>query len=198
MEKRITLDQGNLNPNFIGAWLIDKAICDDLIEYYEHNPGQQIKANSSVGLDQDIKDRNDISIFPKDIALEKNQIFKIYFQSLFECYKDYNHQWPFLASIVDQLDIGSFNIGKYKAGQHFQKVHCERSGLDSLHRLFAFMTYLNDVENGGYTYFNHYDLNIKPKKGLTIIWPAEWTHAHQGKVLESGVKYITTGWLNFK
>ena len=198
MQKRITLDQGNQNPNFIGAWEIDTSICDNLISYFEEKPSKQVQANSSRGINTEIKDRNDVSVHPKDIDLPKNQVLKVYFESLFKCYQDYNLQWPFLSSIVHQLNIGSFNIGKYKPGQHFQKIHCERSGLSSLHRLFAFMSYLNDVEDGGSTYFNHYDLYIKPKKGLTIIWPAEWTHAHQGMVLNSGLKYIITGWLNFK
>ena len=59
------------------------------------------------------------------------------------------------------------------------------------------MTYLNDVEEGGSTYFSHYDLEIKPQKGLTLIWPAEWTHAHRGNILTKGKKYIITGWINF-
>ena len=98
--------------------------------------------------------------------LPGNEIFKIYFGDLFKFYKDYNNQWPFLASIISSLEIGRFNIGKYSAGQHFQKIHTERANLGSLHRVLAFMTYLNDVEDGGSTYFSHYDLDIKPKKGL--------------------------------
>ena len=82
-------------------------------------------------------------------------------------------------------------------GQHFQKIHSERAELITLQRIFAFMTFLNDMKGGGSTYFNHYDLNIKPKKGLTLLWPAEWTHIHKGNVLKSGLKYIITGWLTF-
>ena len=59
------------------------------------------------------------------------------------------------------------------------------------------MTYLNDVEEGGSTYFSHYDLEIQPRKGLTLIWPAEWTHAHRGNILKEGSKYIITGWISF-
>ena len=33
--------------------------------------------------------------------------------------------------------------------------------------------------------------------GKTLIWPAEWTHAHMGDVLKSGTKYIITGWMHF-
>ena len=82
-------------------------------------------------------------------------------------------------------------------GSTFKK--CIPSGLDlgTLHRVLAWMTYLNDVDEGGETYFSHYGLNIKPRKGLTIIWPAEWTHAHKGNVLLGESKYMITGWLTF-
>ena len=59
------------------------------------------------------------------------------------------------------------------------------------------MTYLNDVPKDGETEFFHYGLKIKPEKGKTIIWPAEWTHAHRGNPTTVKEKYITTGWLSF-
>ena len=31
----------------------------------------------------------------------------------------------------------------------------------------------------------------------TLIWPAEWTHAHSGEILKFGKKYIITGWMCF-
>ena len=59
------------------------------------------------------------------------------------------------------------------------------------------MTYLNTVREGGSTYFNHYDLEIQPQKGLTLIWPADWTHTHRGLVSQTKEKYIITGWYSF-
>ena len=195
--KRSSLGKTNINPNFIGSWIIEPSLCDDIIKHYEKNEQKQKQGTTSEGIKLETKNRRDINLTPKELDLPENQIYKIYFESLFECYKDYNLQWPILSELVNNLDIGTFNIGKYMPGQHFQKIHCERTGLSTLHRLFAFMTYLNDVEEGGSTYFNHYDLDIKPKKGLTLIWPAEWTHSHKGNVLKTGVKYIITGWLTF-
>ena len=64
--------------------------------------------------------------------------------------------------------------------------------IDFLHLL----TYLNDDFEGGKTTFNHYDLDVKPVTGRTLIWPAEWTHAHHGQIITKGSKYIITGWLN--
>ena len=40
-------------------------------------------------------------------------------------------------------------------------------------------------------------IKVKPEKGKTLIWPAEWTHAHTGSILKSGKKYIITGWMHF-
>ena len=58
------------------------------------------------------------------------------------------------------------------------------------------MTYLNDIDNGGETEFLHYGKKFKPKTGKTIIWPAEWTHAHKGLPVEQE-KFIITGWMGF-
>ena len=196
MTKRLHLGNAKLSPHFIGSWEMDSSICDQIISYYDNHQEKQIQGSTTSGnINLETKNRIDISLSPKELSLKDNEIFNIYFKNLFEFYKDYNNQWPFLASIISKLEIGRFNIGKYHPGQHFQKVHTERASLGSLHRFLAFMTYLNDVEDGGSTYFSHYDLDIRPQKGLTIIWPAEWTHAHKGNVINSGCKYIITGWL---
>jgi|TARA_B110000483_G_scaffold106931_1_gene130495 prolyl 4-hydroxylase len=196
--KRVSLKESNLTPNFIGAWSMEPlSVCDDLIHYFETHKEDQNIGHTASGRNLDIKDRVDISITPKQINLPGNEVFNTYINSLFECYKDYLVEWPFLKSMGENIEIGAFNLGRYTKGQHFQGLHTERSGLDTLHRLFAWMTYLNDVEEGGETFFSHYGIKIKPKKGLTIIWPSEWTHAHKGNVLLEGEKYMITGWMNF-
>ena len=65
-------------------------------------------------------------------------------------------------------------------------------------RHLVFMTYLNSVDDGGETEFLHQNIKVKPKKGLTLIWPADWTHTHRGVVSPSQDKYILTGWYNLK
>ena len=196
--KKVSIDSVNKNPNFIGSWTIDPIlICDDLISYFELNTPKQKSGLVATGLNPDIKDSVDIMIKPNEIILPGNEAFKVYFDQLFECFKNYVEEWTFLNKISERLEIGSFNLQRYKPGQHFKKIHTERSSIENLHRIFAFMTYLNDVQEGGSTYFSHYDLEIQPTKGLTLIWPAEWTHAHRGNILKQGTKYIITGWINF-
>jgi prolyl 4-hydroxylase len=196
--ERVVFNNANINPNFIGSWNLEPLdICNEIVSYFELNVSKQKKGKTIGGLNQDIKKSVDINISPDEIKLPKNQVFNSYLDALFTCHKDYILQWPFLGSFLNRVEIGSFNIQRYQAGEHFQQIHSERTSIESLHRIFAWMTYLNDVDDGGTTYFSHYDLEIKPRKGLTLIWPAEWTHAHKGNVLHSGSKYIITGWMDF-
>ena len=58
------------------------------------------------------------------------------------------------------------------------------------------MTYLNDVTDGGETEWAYQDTKIKPKKGLSVIWPSEFTHMHRGVPSKTQEKYIVTGWFN--
>lgn len=198
--KRVELRSGEApqNPHFIGAWRLDPpSICDDIVSYFENNPALHRAGATAGGTDLAVKNSTDIIIHPADLKKPDNDIFGRYIDALFDCYTDYLEQWPFAGTFLSRVDIGSFNIQRYMPGGHFQRLHTERASLSSLHRVFAWMTYLNDVEDGGETYFPHYDLGIRPEAGKTLIWPAEWTHAHAGQVLNAGVKYIITGWMHF-
>ena len=196
--KKAELNFQKQSPNFIGSWFMEPtSLCDELIEHFESNFSRHSSGKTGSGSNLEIKDSTDMVIKPKELTLPENEYFLRYFDELNLCNKQYIEQWPFLNCISSNLEIGRFNLQRYLPGQHFKKIHTERSSLETLHRVFAFMTYLNDVDDGGSTYFSHYDLEVKPQKGLTMIWPAEWTHAHRGNILKSGVKYIITGWINF-
>ena len=184
--------------HFIGSWnLENNNLCNEIIKFFENNKNLQEQGVTSAGKDLKAKSTTDISVTPNDLKNPKFEILKQYINELHKCYLDYLDQWPFLKSMLNKIDVGRFNIQKYSQGDHFAKLHSERTSLNTLHRLFAWMTYLNDVNDGGETKFGHYGINVKPEAGKTLIWPAEWTHAHTGAVLNSGEKYIVTGWMHF-
>lgn len=186
----------NNNPNFIGIFQIDTSLCDKIIDFFNENKSLQSKGEVINGVDETKKKSVDIAVNPKDLSKPDYQYLKIYFDHLFNCYSEYRAQWPFLNEVFEKVDIGSFNIQMYPPGGHFSKLHSERTSIKTLHRLFAFMTYLNDDFEDGETQFEHYSLSVKPEIGKTLIWPAEWTHAHKGNEVNNGSKYIITGWLN--
>jgi len=197
MMQRIETSTSSNTPNFIGSWILkDTDMCDEIVNFFEANPSDQGIGAIGGGIDESQKKTTDIPIKPKQLEQEKYKIFNTYINNVVNCFKDYKEQWPFLNTIKG-MEIGTFNLQKYSPGGHFSAVHTERASSSTMHRVLAFMTYLNDVEEGGETSFHYYDINVQPKKGKTIIWPAEWTHAHSGGVVKQGCKYIVTGWIQF-
>lgn len=195
-------EESNLiKSNFIGSWYSSNdKIFDDLIDYFEINSHLHRQGMMGGGrIDHQNKKTTDITINPIDIEKKNNLIFRDYFSILFDCYNNYKKEWPFVAEKFQCVDIPSFNLQRYLPGDHFSKLHTERSAVPNMHRIFAWMTYLNNVseEAEGCTYFSHFGIKIKPEKGKTLIWPAEWTHAHLGETLKKEKKYIITGWMCF-
>ena len=90
-----------------------------------------------------------------------------------------------------------YNIQYYKPKAGFKQWHSERSLPKNSKRLLVFMTYLNDVEDGG-TEFKYQNITSPAKKGLTLLWPVDWTHTHRGQISKTNEKYIVTGWLSFE
>ena len=59
------------------------------------------------------------------------------------------------------------------------------------------MTYLTTIKDGGGTMFTQQDVITPSIAGLTVIWPAGWTHYHHGIPAPLETKYIITGWCCF-
>ena len=194
------LDEKSDNINFVGLWNISNdKLCDTIIDFFEKNVHLHSQGAIDSGINLAEKKTTDLTIDPVDLQNKNYSVFNDYFEQLFLCYNDYKKQWPFINENIKILDIPSFNVQRYLSGEHFSKMHAERSSTSTSHRVFAWMTYLNDLDEnaGGCTYFQHFGIKVKPEKGKTLIWPAEWTHAHSGEVLNHGKKYIITGWLCF-
>ena len=197
--RRAPLEAGVPGIHFVGSWdLEDNGLCDRLVAYFEGNAGAQKPGFAGAGfVDTSVKQSRDITVMPKDMAKPENRIFGEYFQQLNQCFWDYLDQWRFLKTFLETAHIGNFNIQKYNDGDHFAGLHSERTALSHAHRVLVWMTYLNDVAAGGETEFPHFGLRVRPARGKTLIWPAEWTHAHRGCKVEQGPKYIITGWMHF-
>jgi hypothetical protein len=200
--ERINIIENELDKkketHFVGAWNIkNDNLCKEIIRYFDENKKLQKNGATASGTNYTNKKTTDISINPNDLKNDKYKCFNSYIDELYKCFIDYQLQWPFLKKMVKNVDIGSFNVQKYSKGDHFSQIHTERADLKTSNRLFAWMTYLDSVEDGGTTNFLHYGIKIKPEIGKTLIWPAEWTHAHSGEILNSGEKHIITGWMNF-
>ena len=180
--------------SFIGGWIIDDiSICDNLIEYFENKPNKHegyIIDGNKESVIKSVKD----SI---DLALPRNEkIVKDYLVQLENILNLYKKKYPRCNNTSSWAITENINMQKYNPGGGYFNWHSERLGPNS-DRHLVFMTYLNDVTDQGETEFDHQKIKVPPRKGLTLIWPADWTHFHRGITSPSQTKYIITGWYNF-
>lgn len=183
-----TTFEGDFEP-YIGAWTIDPAVCDRMIEAYEavadksvfdENRGYHRLTNKLIDVD----------------------VHKEYMKWVHDCFSRYKkrYKWCDLQHTRPWFVAQPYNIQKYEPDFSYKKWHIEDPGPreGKLQRHLTFMTYLNDIEEGGETEFLCQDLDVQPKKGLTLIWPAGWTHPHRGRPAPNETKYIATGWAVFE
>jgi len=177
--------------SFIGGWYIPKKVCANLINFFEKNKHRQVDGTCGGKVQKHKKDSTDISLSPTDSALDE------YLNYLQKCLELYNNKYPETDSLYDKYNIykEGINIQKYLPGQGFKIWHCERRTGGFSTRCLVFMTYLNDVKDGG-TEFKYQKIKTQAKEGLTLIWPSDFTHVHRG-VIANETKYVITGWYNF-
>ena len=166
----------------------DMSICDGLIEYHNNNIEYK-NMGKSIGANE-MKKSTDVTVFPAS----QNPFVLMYKKLLFGYVREYNASYD---NPLAELTIADgFNIQHYKPGEGYLNWHSERSVHLTHQRALTFMTYLNDVEDGGGTEFKYHGLRHNAKKGKTLIWPSDFTHTHRGQKSETQEKYITTGWFN--
>lgn len=180
--------------NFIfSEYLNDISICDKLINYYNNSEKFIGKIGNGHTVDVSIKDSTDCHLDPN------NQLFKNYIDQLIFVVNLYKEKFAFCDRYSPWGITEHINIQHYAPTQGFKSWHTERVGatFPNCFRHLVFMTYLNDVTDEGETEFFYQNIKFKPRKGLTLIWPADWTYTHRGVPSQTQEKYIITGWFSF-
>ena len=184
----------NTLNNFMHATYIDSSLCDYLIELHENNPNKTQGTINNGTVNTYVKNSEDTKYIPNSTDIQP------YINALRVSAKNYIDIYPMCNEGAPWSIFDVVNIQKYPVKEGgFLEWHTERSssrGMSSTRHL-VFMTYLNDIVDGGETEWFHQRLKIKPEKGLTVIWPADWTFTHRGLPSLTQVKYVITGWFNF-
>ena len=133
-----------------------------------------------------------------DVTLGRSDLGTRYLRTLRRVAEHYVEQYPWCGKLVPWDVLEPIGIQHYAPGGGYKVWHFERdnSSEQITRRHLAFMTYLNDVTDGGGTEFFHQKLTIRAQRGLTLIWPAEWNFTHRGQVSVTEDKYIVTGWFS--
>jgi hypothetical protein len=181
----------NTLNNFIAGWYINPDVCDSIINVYKNS--NKVDGHLGGRVNKNLKDS-------KDVILDINDLSITYYpQQLLKCSDEYFKLYPYVNAYGSCGIAEKVQIQKYAPGGGFHVWHTERSGIlpPFVTRHMVFMTYLNDIDDMGETEFYHQKLKIKPEKGLTLIWPTDWTFTHRGISSPTQEKYVITGWFSY-
>ncbi len=187
-----------ISKDFIkGYYLDDLNICDRFIDYFNNNKelhGAGFVYGEKLINDKKQKESTDINL---NITDDKNKcdVLIDYEQELIKAIDKYKDEFPSIEYGARWGIFEHLNIQYYKPGQGFKSWHCERNQKNN-NRMLVWMTYLNDVDDGG-TEFLHQKYSSPAKKGLTLFWPVDWTYTHRGIISNTKDKYIVTGWFSY-
>lgn len=178
--------------SFIQGWYMSESICDDVINFF--NDRKEYWSNGTIGnkVETDKKKSTDLYVSMNEMS----ESIISYREQLQWCLERYVKIYPELMKSAYFNINSDFNIQHYNVNEGFNYYHFERSDIFACLRNLVFMTYLNDVEDGG-TQFKYQNLITPAKKGLTIIWPTDFTHTHRGVISQTKEKYIVTGWYSY-
>jgi hypothetical protein len=188
---------------FVGDFSIDAAICDRLIELHRACDRQGLVGRGRMGkggyrvVDVEKKDSFDVSVDDIPPEMEREFGMPAYFAELQRCLGLYMEQHPLLKQLGRFRITESPAIQHYRPGGGFKMPHFERAAHATTTRMLVWMTFLNDVKDGGGTHFVYQKQTVEARRGRTLIWPPDFTHTHHGVVSPSEHKYIITGWMNY-
>ena len=188
--------------NFIlQQYIQDISLCDKLISYHKKNtefkrPGYSydVLTKKSI-INKNVKDSIDVGFFNNS----NDPTIQNYFSELDIILKEYVTKYKINSDF--KTCFGN-NLQYYEPGGGYKVWHNERDEFGSSHDLICsrglvYMTFLNTVTDGGGTEFYWQNLKIDAVKGLTLIWPTDFTHTHRGIVSPTQEKYIATGWYRY-
>lgn len=109
----------------------------------------------------------------------------------------YNRDITLPVAVPDSPSLSPLILKRYRASEG----ECFQTHFDSINevcdRYLVFLWYLNDVVDGGETWFPGLGLGVSPRAGRLLMFPPFWLYAHQGRPSPTTDKYILSTYLRF-
>lgn len=80
----------------------------------------------------------------------------------------------------------------YNTSKGFYRPHSD--AIPGANRNFSAVLYLNDVDEGGETYFERFNISVSPKSGRLAIFPANFPYIHEARQPISNDKFVIVTW----
>lgn len=153
------------------------------IENKEIKEATIINSNSLV-VEKNIRDVLTIDLSP---SYQEDIIWWILAQKIWRCADKYA-----ITNYVSFSRMESPQFLYYPKDKGFYKTHIDSDRM--MPRVFSAILYLNDVELGGETYFEKFNIEIKPLAGRLLLFPSNFVYIHSAKIPKSSEKYCIVTW----
>lgn len=177
--------------------VLDESTCDSIIQWIETCDLEEGTTGDKYGkpeVNPEYKESWDMGLW----FTEPTPFCNIIARGLLKAGLQYKKDHPELDRLSKwRVDYG-YNIQKYLPGKGYYVTHCESASYSLCDRMLVWMIYLNTIEEGGGTDFPILKKSVKAEAGKCVIWPAGFTHMHNGIVAPKDTKYIATGWYVFE
>ena len=179
--------------------LLSQKDCNFLINWFEERTDLHERGTVDGNLYETPDEKQDTEIY-----LNTSKNFSLICSNYLNYgIEEYKKKYPFINQVRTFNIHSAYKMQRYLPGEGYFTLHCENDGPDftgerSEMLILAWMIYLNDVTDGGYTEFPSQNTKFQPRRGDLLIWPAYFTHPHRGIVSKTHLKYNLTGWYAFK
>jgi prolyl 4-hydroxylase len=176
--------------------VLDDEFCKTLIDEFESIPDQwerfdnQGRPNFNQFNITEYASQNKETVWYKnhDVLVEATHKYGLAYMNELEV----GHFWP------DNNALEQYRMKKYNNdGVDQFATHVDVGDFNSARRFLVMFFYLNDVNEGGETYFPTLDYSVKPKTGRLVVFPPLWPWPHEGKAPVSNEKYIVGTYLHY-
>jgi len=187
---------------------LSEELCEEFLESSRHHYKTLFSPGSTIGgIRPDMKSSMDAridSIYLKEIGLDSVSVFSTMHQKAMKAmhialgkYKEtYRELWP-----APGLTDTGFRFQHYIQAGGWYRQHCDGTPWEwhasggQRQRVLAVIIYLNTIESGGGTKFPEQKQIVSAKAGRVAVFPAGWTHPHQGLTPLSSDKFIFSSFI---
>jgi len=137
---------------------------------------------------EDVRNSKEMQIgfglnFPKE--------FFILHQTVYLYARHYSYENNFDFSHMENI-----SILRYKQFDGFYSSHIDSGPM--MPRSMSALLYLNNVEDGGETHFDKFNVSITPKAGRLALFPASYPYSHAANPPKSGEKIVAVTWFGMQ
>ena len=172
--------------------------CDEMIKYFWDNPQlhDDGKVEHFIGDEYKGKLVNKEHKNCTQFMFEAGHKYADLMTNIIQkAYLNYRLQLPVLPAA--DLAILDYTIRVYPKGEGIFKTHIDQAQGGTISSLFACIIYLNDVDEGGETFFPDWNIGCRCEMGKILLFPCNWIFPHGSNVNISHDKYILTAFINY-